>query len=469
MSGVVILLSIIIFLVFIYFIYTQQSDKAPSTIKYNKKIKNIKQDNDIHPLHASSITSSSSQPETCKISNQLGCKIVEGPNLYESIRDAVVMISVNQSWQGTGFFVTPDGYIVTAAHVISEPVNEADEKGAIKAAKDIFVLVSPNYEVYRCRVVGMDGTGDIGLLKIDMDDPFNVENKPIQNQKYLPFLDKASTGELAFVLGYPLGTDLSSFSMGIVRNERFVAPSLFIPFNVVLITSPAYQGNSGSPIVNVNGDVIGLLTFVYYANEQTFESIGGGPSSSIVAYVAKKLIDADKMKYNNQPVPAYFDEKTLKFKKGYLGFESSKVVWFSDIPILVDKYGFPFKHPVGFRGQISKSAPLSNIITSKDIIVRIDGKEIGALPNQTAPGDILWKKVPGDKVLIEYFPLEGGRYGELKSVEITLQDYPDKIDTFEGRALKVEMECIGDECSLAHMKASSDDFWLPQSSKPIGF
>ena len=41
------------------------------------------------------------------------------------------MISVNQSWQGTGFFVTPDGYIVTAAHVISEPVDEADEKGEI--------------------------------------------------------------------------------------------------------------------------------------------------------------------------------------------------------------------------------------------------------------------------------------------------------------------------------------------------
>ena len=426
------------------------------------------------PIHAAArgngeLEIKQSDSEACRISSQLGCKIVEGPTLYENIRDAVVMISVNQMWQGTGFFVTPDGYIVTAAHVISEPVDESYEKGAIRAAKEIFVLVSPNYEVYKCRVAGIDGTGDIGLLKIDMDDPFNYENKPIENQKYLPFLNKATTGELAFVMGYPLGTDLASFSMGIVRNERFVAPSLFIPFNVVLITSPAYQGNSGSPIVNVNGDVIGLLTFVYFANEQTFESIGGGPSSSIVSHVAKRLIDADRMKINNEGIPAYFDSKTLKYKKGYLGFENSKVVWFSDIPTLVSKYGYPYKQPVGFRGKLAKNSPLGKIIGPKDIILRIDGKEIGALPDQTAPGDILWRKVPGDSVLIEYLPIVGEKYGEPKLIEIKLQEYPDGIDTFEGRALKVEMDCIGDQCSLAHMKASSNDFWLPETKKPLGF
>jgi S1-C subfamily serine protease len=435
----------------------------------------IKNKNFLEPKFVSAkIVEKKNDPDACRVSNQLGCKIVEGPTLYESIRDAVVMISVkgqnDSQWQGTGFFVTPDGYIVTAAHVITESVDTNDDKGAIKPAKEIYVLVSPNYDVYRCRVVGIDGTGDIGLLKIDMDDPFNRSSPSIQNQRYLPFLDKANTGELAFVLGYPLGTDLASFSMGIVRNERFVAPSLFIPFNVVLITSPAYQGNSGSPIVNVNGEVIGLLTFVYYANEQTFESIGGGPSSSIVSYVIKRLIDADDMSRRGEVMPAYFDQRTLKYKKGYLGFESTKVVWFSDIPMLVQKYNFPQKQPIGFRGQISKNSPLKNIISNKDIIVRIDGKEIGALPSQTAPGDILWHKVPGDKVRIEYYPMVNEKYGPLKSVDIVLQDYPDNIDTFEGRALKVEMECIGDECSLASKYNSrSDDFWLPSSSKPVGF
>ncbi len=468
-------ISILIILILLSLIFLYSSYRKDTPIEFNWNENNSSYPNRHHIKNTPEVDPSiypklnKLDTQSCKISNQLGCKIVEGADLYESIRDAVVMISVNQSWQGTGFFISPDGYITTAAHVISEPVDDKNEKGAIKPAKDIYVLVSPSYDVYRCRVVGIDGVGDIGVLKIDNDDPFNKTNPPIAEHRYLPFVDKAKTGELAYVLGYPLGTDLSSFSMGIVRNERFVAPSLFIPFNVVLITSPAYQGNSGSPIVNVDGDVIGLLTFVYYANDQTFESIGGGPSSSIVSYVSEKLISADKKKIKGEEAPAYFDAKLLKFRKGYLGFENTKVVWFSDIPALVQKYGFPKKQPIGFRGSVADNSPLKGIIGSKDIIIRLDGKDIGALPGQTAPGDILWRKVPGESVEIEYYPFDGNKYGSLKKIKIKLQEYPDQSDTFEGRALKVEMECIGDECSRASKKEVRDDFWLPKIKKSIGF
>jgi serine protease Do len=460
---------ILLLIVVIFMIYTKNSDTTKEKVMIQHR--SISKDpirtlvREVSDVEYPKINSKS---DTCKISNQLGCKLVEGSKIYSEIREGVVMLSVNQSWQGTGFFVSPDGYIVTAAHVISEPKDENDDKGAIIPAKEIYALVAPNYDVYKCRVVGIDGTGDIGVLKIDMEDPFNKNNGPIKIQKYLSFTENTKTGDLAFVLGYPLGTDLSSFSMGIVRNEKFVAPSLFIPFNVILITSPAYQGNSGSPIVNANGDVIGLLTFVYYANEQTFESIGGGPTSSIVSYVTQRLIDADKKKLKGDTIPAYFDRNSLKYKKGYMGFDSTKVVWFSDIPILVDKYKFPFKKPIGFRGQVSKTSPLYGKVGNKDIIVRIDGKEIGALPNQTAPGDILWRKVAGENITIEYYPLEGDRYGSLKTLDVKLQDYPDGVDTFEGRALKVEMNCIGDECSLAS-SPKLDDFWIPSAKKKIGF
>jgi hypothetical protein len=167
------------------------------------------------------------------------------------------------------------------------------------------------------------------------------------------------------------------------------------------------------------------------------------------------------MKQDGQPVPAYFDKYSLKFRKGYLGFENSKVVWFSDIPVLSSKYKFPFKTPIGFRGTVNNNSPLRGIISNKDIIVRMDGLEIGALPNQTAPGDILWRKIPGEKIKIEFYPLQGDSYGPLKVVDVELLEYPDSVDTFEGRALKVEMDCIGDECSLAKQKSRSDDFYIP--------
>ena len=482
MSSTIYLLIFILLIVFIVW-YAYNKNKMPKnktdTLAIHHSVKNqdhvvmppkirkIIQPTSPYPSFTSMVDSETAS--SCKVSNQLGCKLVEGSQIYQNIKDAVVMLSVNQSWQGTGFFVSADGYIVTAAHVISQAKDENDEKGAIVPATEIYALVAPKYDVYKCRVVGIDGTGDIGVLKIDQDDPFNQKNPPIKGQKFLKFYDKPSTGELAFVLGYPLGTDLSSFSMGIVRNEKFVAPSLFIPFNVILITSPAYQGNSGSPIVDVNGNVIGLLTFVYYANEQTFESIGGGPTASTVNLVSERLIEADQKKVKGLKVPAYFDKNNLKYRKGYLGFDSTKVVWFSDIPTLNQKYKFPFRKPIGFRGKVSKDSPLSGIVGDKDIIVKIDGKEIGALPSQTAPGDILWRKLPGEKVRIDYYPFSEDGYGSMKTADIILKEYPDKVDTFEGRALKVEMECIGDACSLAGHKSSQDDFWLPSSSTPVGF
>jgi hypothetical protein len=98
----------------------------------------------------------------------------------------------------------------------------------------------------------------------------------------------------------------------------------------------------------------------------------------------------------------------------------------------------------------------------------LDGKEIGALPNQTAPGDILWRKMPGESVQIEYYPFENNSYGSLKTINIKLLEYPDRVDTFEGRALKVEMDCIGDACSLAQMKSKQDPFWIA-NSKNVGF
>jgi hypothetical protein len=214
--------------------------------------------------------------------------------------------------------------------------------------------------------------------------------------------------------------------------------------------------------------VIGLLTFVYYANEQTFESIGGGPSSSIVSYVAEKLISADKIKKSGGPVPAYFSSDSLKFRKGYLGFQNSKVVWFSDIPTLTTKYNFPHNTPIGFRGNLTFNSPLKDVLSNKDIIIRIDGHDIGALPNQTAPGDILWRKIPGDIVRIEYYPFYSDSYGPLKTISVKLLEYPDSVDTFEGRALRVDMDCIGDECSLAHSSHPNDVFYI-QESKHSGF
>jgi S1-C subfamily serine protease len=404
------------------------------------------------------ISKSDSSP--CLISNELGCKIIDGSSIYNKIKNSVVMISVDNKWQGTGFFVNNEGYICTAAHVISTTADEEKETGPLIAAKNVYVLVSPNYHVYKCRVVGFDGAGDIGVIKIDENDPYNKNLPKIDNNEYLKFGNNVKTGNLAYVLGYPLGTDISSFSMGIIRNESFVAPSLFLPFNLVLVTTPAYQGNSGSAIVNTDGEVVGLLTFVYFSKEQTYESIGGGPSKDIVSFVVNSIINGDK---GSDP---HFDKTTKKFRKGFLGVGSSKMVWFSDLPVISNKYKFPEIRPIGFRGQVEKTtkSDFSKIIKQTDIITKINGIDIGALPDQKAPGSVLWKLLPGDTVKVDYYTLENEKYILKKDVELKLLTFPDELDTFEGRSLKVEINCSDQDCSLA-----SGFTELPEPLHPIGF
>jgi len=405
------------------------------------------------------IKSSNDEPTKCLISNELGCKLMDGSTIYSKIKNSVVMISVDNRWQGTGFFINKEGYICTAAHVITSTKEGKDQKGLV-VANNVYVLVSPSYLVYKCRVVGYDGAGDIGVLKIDENDEYNKLLPQIKNIEYLKFSNDYKTGQLAFVLGYPLGTDISSFSMGIIRNDSFVAPSLFLPFNLVLITSPAYQGNSGSPIVNSKGDVVGLLTFVYYSKEQTYEGIGGGPSNEIVEHVVQKIVEGDKTKTK------YFDKESKKYIKGYLGVGTSRMVWFSDMPNIINKYNFPEARPIGFRGKSSgvKTTEFSKNIKSTDIITKINGVSIGALPGQKAPGSILWKMLPGETVHIDYYTLEGEKYIKKTNVPIVLENYPEELDTFEGRSLKVEIQCTDDNCSLA-----SGFIDIPDSDKPIGF
>ncbi len=403
----------------------------------------------------------SNEPTQCLISNELGCKLMDGSTIYSKIKNSVVMISVDNRWQGTGFFINSEGYICTAAHVITSTKEGKESTGGLVPANNVYVLVSPTYLVYKCRIVGYDGAGDIGVLKIDENDEYNKLLPSIKNIEYLKFSDDYKTGQLAFVLGYPLGTDISSFSMGIIRNDNFVAPSLFLPFNLVLITSPAYQGNSGSPIVNAKGDVVGLLTFVYYSKEQTYEGIGGGPEKDIVDHVVNKIIEGDKSKSSK-----YFDKINKKYIKGYLGIGTSRMVWFSDMPNIINKHNFPEARPIGFRGKTSivKNTDFSKNIKASDIITKINGISIGALPGQKAPGSILWKLLPGDKVHIDYYTLENEKYIKKTNVPIILENYPEELDTFEGRSLKVEIQCTDDNCSLA-----SGFIDIPEPKTPIGF
>ncbi len=141
---------------------------------------------------------------------------------------------------GSGFIVSPDGYILTNNHVI---------EGATKITVTLL-----DGRVYTARVIGTDPLTDVGVIKIDAHD---------LTPAALGSSAKTQIGEWVLAIGNPLGGDLTfSVTQGIVSAKGRGLPSLstsdrqiqdFIQTDAVI-----NRGNSGGPLVNVRGEVIGI-------------------------------------------------------------------------------------------------------------------------------------------------------------------------------------------------------------------
>jgi serine protease Do len=164
---------------------------------------------------------------------------------------------------GSGFLISADGYVVTNNHVISE----ADE----------ITVTLMSGEEYKAEVVGRDGFSDLALLKIDA-------GKPLQFAT-LGDSDKTRVGEWVFTIGNPFGLG-GTVTAGIVsaRNRDINTG----PYDDYIQTDAAInRGNSGGPMFNMKGEVIGVNTMIF---SPTGTSIGIGfaiPSNQVKSVVAQ--------------------------------------------------------------------------------------------------------------------------------------------------------------------------------------
>jgi S1-C subfamily serine protease len=143
---------------------------------------------------------------------------------------------------GSGFFVSTDGLIATNAHVINE-------------ANKIKIIISDQNEnlEYDAKVVLKDNNNDVALLKI--------EDKKFNGLSIIPYslYGKADIGEKVFTIGYPLnevmGTNFK-VSDGIVSSITGISDDV----RYYQISVPLQPGNSGGPLFNYSGDIIGITT-----------------------------------------------------------------------------------------------------------------------------------------------------------------------------------------------------------------
>lgn len=163
-------------------------------------------------------------------------------NTVESVRSSVVHIEKVGQWQGSGFILTSDGVIVTAKHVV--------EGGGQ------FVVTLDDGTMYTTDLVASYKYADIGFLKIKPDKPL----KAVQ----LDLIKDWRVGNSVFIMGSPLGKDnFNSVTLGIIsaaQRNLDVPDDYGYGWKVTFQSdSPAYPGNSGGPVFNMNGRVIGVL------------------------------------------------------------------------------------------------------------------------------------------------------------------------------------------------------------------
>ncbi len=177
--------------------------------------------------------------------------------IYELYRYSVVFIKTDRLdperdvpvGLGSGIVLSDEGYICTNAHVLS-------------GATSVEVII--DRKAYPARIIGVDNMTDLALLKIDASIP-RKQNKFVP--VYAGDSDRVRVGDFALALGNPFGLD-RSFSLGIISSVS--RSELDAPGNNHIQTDAAiHPGNSGGPLINIDGEVIGM-------NRMIVSDIGGG-------------------------------------------------------------------------------------------------------------------------------------------------------------------------------------------------
>lgn len=173
--------------------------------------------------------------------------------IYASRSEGVVTIysffEDGQRAQGSGFVVTQQGHILTNSHVVTDA---GEGTAATRGASRLYVVFADGDRI-PASIVGWDLFNDIGLIEVDPDD---------HRVTPLPFGDSSSVvvGEPVAAIGSPFG-QAGSLAVGVVSATERSIESLTSAYDVsdaIQIDAPINQGNSGGPLLDADGRVIGI-------------------------------------------------------------------------------------------------------------------------------------------------------------------------------------------------------------------
>ena len=277
---------------------------------------------------------------------------------------------------GSGVIIDADGYIVTNNHVI--------EKG-----ENIKVQFFDG-KIVDAEIVGTDPKSDVALIKIDAK---GMKLKPIK----LGNSDKLRVGEWVLAIGSPFGSELShTVTQGIVSAIGRSSVGLVDYENFIQTDAAINPGNSGGPLVNLDGELVGINTAIA-SRSGGYQGIGFAIPVTMVNRVTSDLRTKGKV------VRAWLGVKIQNVDEAMaktLELESA--------------YG-------ALVGEIVKDSPAANAdLAVGDVVLKVNNE---AVKNSRTLMNLIAAKHPEDKVTLTVL-----REGKQKEIKIKLAEFPEEYN-----------------------------------------
>ena len=304
--------------------------------------------------------------------------------IYQNNVQAVVMITAKVTGtnifgqaatgtsRGSGFVLTKDGYVVTNHHVVDKAIA-------------VTVTMHDGTE-YEAKIVGSDATNDVAVLKI-------TETVQLQAVK-IGSSDDLLVGEQVVAIGNALGELTSTLTVGYVSAKGRDINTEGKTINMIQTDAAINSGNSGGPLFNSRGEVVGITTAKYSGNSSSGASIEGIGFAIPIDDVMPLVNDLVDYGYINS---------------AYLG------VMISDVDASSASY---YGLPVGayVREVISGNCAEKAGLKAKDIIVAVGDYDVKNVSELTK---VLRKFKAGEETVITVF-----RSGQELKLPITLDEKP---------------------------------------------
>ena len=272
--------------------------------------------------------------------------------------------------EGSGFFISPDGYAVTNNHVVNH-------------ATSVQVTTADGTK-YKAKVVGTDPKTDLALIKVDGKNDF----------PYVKFANhRPRVGDWVIAVGNPFGLG-GTVTAGIVSAQaRDIGAGPYDDY--IQIDAPINKGNSGGPAFNMNGNVIGINTAIY---SPSGGSVGIG--FDIPAETAEQIVA--QLKAHGSVT------------RGWLGVEIQPVT-----SGIADSLGL--KKPEGaIVDSVESGSPAAKAgVETGDVIADVNGK---AVKNARALARMIATLAPDSAVKLDIV-----RHGKNETLSVTLAKMPNKV------------------------------------------